>query len=203
MDIIREIGLQVVSILTLVFGILGITFSLMTLLSPNLVQQISHILNRSVNIDSKLKYLDKEIQIDAFFYSHHFLFGACLVAGSLFSLFFFFFQLDAAHLARIFGGNGGGLLTNDIFFNLIAWIGKIVCLLGLLSGLTILLAPSKMKKFEHKLNSWFETKPVFDKLDVSSRNVDIFFFRHPLLFGSVGAVISFVIIILSMINLLK
>ena len=53
MDIIREIGLQVISILTLVFGIMGITFSLMTLFSPKMIQQVSNVLNRSVNIEKK------------------------------------------------------------------------------------------------------------------------------------------------------
>lgn len=203
MDIIREIGLQTISILTLVFGIMGITFSLVTLFSPRLIQQISNILNRSVNIERKLSYLDKEIQIDAFFYSHHLLFGACLVAGSLFSLVFFFFQLDVANFPRIFGSSGGSFLTNEILCGSIALFGKVACVLGLLAGLIILFAPGKMKKIEHKLNSWFETKPMVDKLDASSRNVDMFFFRHPVLFGLAGALISFVLIILSIINLLK
>jgi hypothetical protein len=182
---------------------MGITFSLMTLFSPNLVQQISSVLNRSVNIDSKLSYMDKEIQIDAFFYSHHLLFGICLVGGSLFSLIFFFFQLDVANLTRIFGSSSGAFPAHDILFRFVALFGKIVCLLGLIAGFIILFAPGKMKKIEHKLNSWFETKSVLDKLDSSSRDVDMFFFRHPVFFGLVGAVISFVIIILSIVSLLK
>ena len=203
MDILREIGLQVISILTLVFGIMGIAFSLMMLFSPRLVQQISSILNRSINIEKKINYLDKEIQIDAFFYSHHILIGVCLVAGSLFSLIFFYFQLDVASLARIFGNRNGAFLSNQIFFSFIAVIGKIVCLLGLAAGLILLLAPGKMKKMEHKLNSWFETGQVVEKLDASSHNVDIFFFRHPVFFGLAGSLISLVLIILSIINLLE
>ncbi len=65
-----------------------------------------------------------------------------------------------------------------------------------------MVAPAKMKRFENKLNSWIETRSIFDKLDRSSQNVDSFFFRHPFLVGLTGAILSFLIISLTIINLL-
>ena len=41
MEIVKEIGLQVIEILTLLFGILGMTFSAMLMFSPNLTQSLS------------------------------------------------------------------------------------------------------------------------------------------------------------------
>jgi hypothetical protein len=43
---------------------------------------------------------------------------------------------------------------------------------------------------------------MFEKLEQSSDNVDSFFFRHPVPVGLTGAVISFFIISLSIVNLL-
>ena len=68
MEIVKEIGLQVIEILTLIFGILGMTFSAMLMFSPNLTQSLSNILNRNVNIDEKLSFLDKAFEITEYIY---------------------------------------------------------------------------------------------------------------------------------------
>jgi hypothetical protein len=60
-----------------------------------------------------------------------------------------------------------------------------------------------MQGIESKLNTWFETKAIFDKLDRSGPELDILFFRHPFFFGMAGAVISFLIITLAIVNLLS
>jgi hypothetical protein len=46
-------------------------------------------------------------------------------------------------------------------------------------------------------------KPFFDKLDKSNHDMDTFFFSHPVAGGLTGAVMSFMLIVLSLINLLK
>jgi hypothetical protein len=202
MEIIWEICLKAVEILTLIFGILGMTFSLMMLFSPSLAKTLSNVLNRSVNIEKRLEYLDKDIQIDAFVYNHNVLLGSLFIAGSLFSLFFFFFTLDAANFANIFFGQHKHALAGEIFFRTMTWIGKIVCLLGLIFGTLLMVAPNKMRRIESRLNSWFETKPMIEKLNKPGRELDSFFFRYPVTFGLIGAIISFFLIVLSIINLL-
>ena len=101
MDIFREIALQTVEFLTLIFGILGMTFSLMLLFSPHLARSLSNILNRQVNVDKRLEYLDKNIEITEFFYSYHVATGILIVAGSAFSLFFFFLSLYLLSFSQV------------------------------------------------------------------------------------------------------
>ena len=67
MEIFWEIGIQTIEILTLVFGIMGMTLSLMMVFSPRLTLNLSNILNRSIDVDKRLEYLDKDIQISDFF----------------------------------------------------------------------------------------------------------------------------------------
>lgn len=203
MEIFWEIGLQTIEILTLVFGVLGMTLSLMLLFAPRLAQSLSNILNRSVNVDKGIEYLDKEIEISDFFYSHHMAMGLALVAGSVFSLFFFFFSLDVSKFAGIFFGSRVNIFTAEFIVSAITWIGKIGCLAGLVIGLVLAFKPDFMKRIENKMNSWFATKPMIDKLDKSSHDVDTFLFRYPVAVGLTGAVISFFLIALSIINLLK
>ena len=203
MQIIQQIGLQAVEILTLVFGILGVTFSLLLMYSPNLTKSISAVFNRRVDLDDKMTYLNKDVHIDSYFYSHNMLFGTCLVAGSIFSLIFFFFRLDVSTFANIFFVSNRHLSTNEMIFDAVSWIGKVACFFGLFFGTMLFFAPNKMRHIETKLNSWFETRHLFEKLDNSDRDLDTFLFRRPVFFGAIGLIISLFIIVLSILNLLS
>ena len=203
MEIFWEIALQTVEFLTLIFGILGMTFSLMLLFSPHLARSLSNILNRQVNVDKRLEYLDKNIEITEFFYSYHVATGIVIVAGSAFSLFFFFLSLDVTKFADILFGSQANAFPGELIIRLVTWIGKIGCLAGLVFGILLLFAPDFMKRIEDKLNFWLETKPLIEKLDKSRHDLEPFFFRYPIAIGLTGAVVSFFLISLSIINLLK
>ena len=202
MEIIKEIGLQVIEIWTLMFGILGMTFSAMLMFSPTLTQNLSNILNRNVNVDEKISFLDKNIAITEYFYSHHVVVGLLFIFGSAFALFFFCFSLDIAKFIRVFFDSPTQVFFGEILLKSILRVGKVACLVGLFFGSLLLFAPGKMEKWENTLNSGFETGSVIKKLEQSSDNVDSFFFRHPLPVGLTGAGISFLIISRSIINLL-
>jgi hypothetical protein len=203
MEIFWEIGIQTIEILTLVFGIMGMTLSLMMVFSPRLTQTLSNTLNRSIDVDKRLEYLDKDIQISDFFYSHHITVGIILVAGSAFSLFFFFFSLDVTKFTDIFFGSQANAFSGELIIRSVTWLGKIGSLAGLVFGILLLFAPDFMKRIEDKLNFWLETKPLIEKFDKSSHDLETFFFRYPIAVGLTGAVLSFFLISLSIINLLK
>ena len=202
MEIIKEIGLQAIEVLTLTFGILGMTFSAMLMFSPNLTQNLSKMLNRNINIDQKIAILDRDVEVGHYFYGHHVVMGMLLIAGSAIALSFFYFSLDIAKFINIFFESPHQVFFGEILLASILWVGKITCLVGLFYGSLLMFAPIKAKHWEKKLNTWFETRSLFEKLEKSSENVDSFFFRHPIIVGLTGAVISFFIISLSIINLL-
>jgi len=202
MEIIREIGLQVIEILTLIFGTLGLTFSAMLMFAPNLTRKLSNILNRNVNVEQNMRFLDKDIAMSAFFYSHHVVVGLLLMAGSALALFFIYFSMDSTNFSKIFPGSPQQVFFGEILLDSILWVGKAACVAGLIFGGMLTASPEKMKRVENKLDSWFETGSVIEKLDQSNPNVDSFFFRHPLPVGVVGAIISFMILSLSIIHLL-
>jgi hypothetical protein len=90
-----------------------------------------------------------------------------------------------------------------MIFSAVSWIGKVACVFGIFVGTMLVFAPDKMRHIETKLNSWFETRHVFDKLDDSNRDLDTIFFRRPVFFGALGLIISLFIIVLSILNLLS
>ena len=102
MAIILEIGLQFIEVLTLVFGILGMTISAMMMFSPNLTKGLSENLNRNIHLDNKIRFLDTEIELNTYFYSHHVLMGLLLIFGSAIALFFFHISLDINKFIKVF-----------------------------------------------------------------------------------------------------
>ncbi len=203
MSVLQQIAFEAVEILTLVFGILGITFSLLLIFSPSLSKSISAVANRNVNFANAASYLDKDVSVDSLIYSHNVIFGICLSAGSAFALIFFFFSLDVSSFANIFFVSGKYVSTNKMIFDAVSWIGKVACFVGLICGIILSVAPEKMKRIEKVMTSWFETRPVFDKLDESKPELDTLFFRHPIVCGTVGLIISVFVIVLSILNLLS
>ena len=203
MEIFWDIAFHAIEILTLLFGVLGMAFSLLLLFSPRLTKSLGSFFNRNITVGSSARLLDKDIPTEALIYSHHVIVGLCLVAGSVFALIFFFFHVDIANFASVFLGSQKYFLTLEIIFFFFAWIARIGCVCGLAFGIFLLVAPQKMRVFENRLNTWFETKTFFEKLDQSGPELDVLFFRYPFFFGMAGAVLSFLIITLSVVNLLS
>jgi len=197
-----EIALQTASILALIFGILGIAFSLLLLISPNATQKISKVFNRSIDVDKKVSFLDKDIQTESIIYKYHIIAGVSLIVGSGFILIFLVFKLDITIFASIFFGSPKYALINEIILNSIAITGKLVGVTGIIIGFILLFSPGKMKKLEKKVNTWFSTQNMVSKLDENHHDIDTFIYRHAMLFGIIGLVTSILLTFLATINLL-
>jgi hypothetical protein len=203
MEIFWDIALHTVEILTLLFGVLGMALSLLLLVSPRLTKTVGEFFNRNVNVDPKLSLLDKDIKTEAFIYSHRVIFGLCMIAGSVFAFVFFVFDLNISNVASVFIGSQQYFVAFEIVFYAFAWIARIACVLGFVFGGLLLFAPDKLRRIDGKMNTWFETHGIFATLDRNIPEVDALFFRHPFFFGLIGALLSFLVIALSVVNLLS
>lgn len=203
MNLLWEIGLQAIEIMTLLFGLLGMTLALLLLFAPRVAQSVSGVLNRSVDVDKKLGLLDRDIRTEGAIYGHPILMGIGLVAGSVFALFFFLCRFDAAKFAQVFFGSHNHLVYGEIIFQTVDWIGKIGCLFGLLTGLGLIIAPRRMRSLEQKMNVRYETRSWIEKYQRPIYSLDTLFFRYPILFGLLVGSISSVLIVISIINLLR
>ena len=116
MEIFWDIAFHAIEILTLLFGVLGMAFSLLLLFSPRLTKSLGSFFNRNITVGQSARILDKDIPTEAIIYSHHVIVGLCLVAGSVFALIFFFFNVDIANFASVFLGSPKYFLTLEIIF---------------------------------------------------------------------------------------
>lgn len=198
----QQIGLQAIEILSLIFGILGMSVSFFLLFSPNLIKSACKVFNRQVNVDEKIEAVDKEIDIDSFFYRNNIIVGACLLVGSVFSLIFLFFKWDIYHFAHIFSVTQKDVPMSSMILHIMSWVMKISCFFGLIFGVILFFSPKKMKRIESKLNLRIQTRPIVDKLNKNVFEFDNLFFRQPMILGIIGFILSVLIVILSTLNLL-
>lgn len=203
MTLLWEISLNTIEILTLVFGILGMTLSLMLLFAPRAAQNLSSIFNRSLDVERQLGFLDKDIPTENLIYDHPLLLGGVLLAGSGFAFLFFQFKFDPISFAQIFFGERQPTVLGEILFQTIAWVGRVVCLFGMAAGLVLILAPAKLRMVEQRLNRWIETRVLIDRINRPVKSLDMVFFRYPIFFGLVAGSISSLLIVLSIMNLLR
>lgn len=203
MNLLWEIGLQTIEILTLVFGILGMTLSLMLLFAPRAARHVSNVFNRTLDVDQKLGFLDRDISTENLVYGHPLLIGALLLIGSGFAFLFFTLKFDVLHLTAIFFGAPHETVFGEIIFQTMAWIGRLGCLFGMAAGLILILAPRRLRTVEQRMNRWIETRRWIDKVNRPVKSLDTLFFRYPVFFGLLGGSISCLLIVLSILNLLR
>jgi hypothetical protein len=200
-EIIKNIGFQTLEILILILSLVGLAISFLLLVSPNRAKSINSLFNQQITIDNKLNYLDKPVLTDSLTYRHNILFGITLITGSGFLLVFLFFQMDVPRVVSLFSDYKYVVLV-DIVVKAMVLAGKIASLAGIIFGLLLLFAPEAMIKIENRMDSWFATQFVVDRLDESHHGVENLILKYPLLFGFAGLMTSLILVILSIGSLL-
>ena len=197
------IFLQALEIFTLVVGIVGMVLSMLLLLAPRLLNRMGESLNRSIDVDNKISRLvDRNIPTAAFFYRHNIISGVGLIVGAVCVLLFLFFRLDLDGLVSVFFGNDQFKVAYEILITTLALLGKVAGAAGLLIGVILVSRPEKMQKIERRMDTWFATQPMWEKLDRSRPSVDTLVYRRPIIFGAIGLFTSVVLTFMAVNNLI-
>lgn len=200
MNPIVDIFLDTTAILTIVCGVAGILLSLGLIFFPERTRAIDEFLSRTYHLKERLAYFDQAIRNELPIYRRPMIWGVLFILGSLVTLIFLFFQLDVKHLLAVLGVQETRRLLVEILLEVMVLTGKIAGMIGLVLGLFLMVAPGRLQNIEKRLNAWVATQPIVDRLDVFNHIVNVFSFRHPILIGSIGALLSTVLIVLSIAN---
>ena len=197
MNPILEICLDTTAILTIVWGVAVLIFSLSLIFFPDRTQAIDEFLSRSYQLKERLAYFDQTIRNELFIYRHPMVYGALFMIGSVVTLIFLFVQMDVDRLVGILHIQEDHRLPWAMVLEVLVLTGKLAGAIGVIVGLFLMIAPGRLQRIENRLNAWIATQPLVDRLDVFNHVVNIFSFRHPLLIGSIGVLLSIVLITLS------
>lgn len=195
---------QALETFTLVVGIVGVLLSALLLFAPRRLNRIGESLNRSIEVDKQISRLvDRNIPTEAFFYRHNIVSGVCLIFGAAFILVYLFFRLDVDGIMTVFFGNDKFRVTNEILISTISLLGKIAGAAGLLIGVILVCRPAKMQQIERRMDIWFATQPLWERLDCSHPTVDTLVYRRPIIFGVIGLCTSLLLTFLAVNNLIR
>lgn len=203
MNVVFDIALHTVEVVNLVSGILGMTLSLLLLFAPGVARNLSGLFNREVDTDRRLTFLDRSFASEKLIYGHPLLVGGCLSAGAAFGLVFLFYDFNAHKYASIFFGPGFHPILGEFVFQVVAWIGRVACTLGVLAGGSLMIAPEALRSLDRRLSAHFDTGQWIDRLQRPAHSLDSVFFRYPIVFGLFGGAVSCLLIVLSVLNLLR
>ena len=201
MNVIWDLVIQAIEIITLVIGILGVILSVLLLCSPKLTMVVSRTFNRYVDVDKKLSYLDKEIRTDHLIYQHNIFAGVFLIFGSAFLLVYLFYRFDAQSLINALFSSGEYRMSKEILIETLAIIGKFAGITGILAGSILLFNPNIMKMVEGRLNRWFATEPFVERLEKTQGDIDSIVYKRPIVFGLIGLVTSIYLTFLAFNNI--
>jgi hypothetical protein len=197
MNAIVDICLDTTAILTIVCGAAGLIFSLSLIFFPERMRAIDTFLSRTYHLKERLAYFDQTIRNELFIYRHPVGCGCCFIVGSVVALIFLFTQMDVARLLGVLHIQDTQRLLWEMVLEGLVIAGKLAGAIGVIIGLFLIIAPGRLQRIENRLNSWVATQPLVDRLDVFNHVVNVFSFRHPILIGSIGALLSIVLIALS------
>jgi len=196
MEPIREICLQSVKILVFILGLVGLFISFLLLLSPDLVKSLRNFFDRKIIIEKKLSFLNRSIDTERIVYKFNIPSGLLLITSAGFMLAFLFFQIDVSSIAALFRGHRY-LFLFEILTGMLVLLGKIAGIAGLATGFLLLFAPHVMIRIEKKMDAWFATQFVVERLDEFHDGIDNLILRFPLPFGFAGLTTSLILIFLS------
>ncbi|MFC1799242.1 hypothetical protein ACFLZL_05505, partial [Thermodesulfobacteriota bacterium] len=171
MKILQEICLQSLEILILVLGLTGVVISILLLISPRMIKTFSSVFDKRIFVDRKLSYLNREVVTDSITYRYNVPTGLVLIAGSVFLLIFLFFQLDIQKITNFFSDVRYPFIY-EMIAGVLILVGKIAAFAGLVAGLLLSFVPEIMIKIEDKMDSWFSTQYMVDKLDKFHHGLD-------------------------------
>jgi hypothetical protein len=197
MNAIVDICLDTTAILTIVCGAVGLIFSLSLIFFPERMRAIDTFLSRTYHLKERLAYFDQTIRNELFIYRHPVGCGCCFIVGSVVALIFLFAQMDVARLLSVLQIQDTQRLLWEMVLEGLVIAGKLAGAIGVIIGLFLIIAPGRLQRIENRLNSWVATQPLVDRLDVFNHVVNVFSFRHPILIGSIGVLLSIVLIALS------
>jgi len=197
MNAIIDICLDTTAILTIVCGAAGLIFSLSLIFFPERMRAIDTFLSRTYHLKERLAYFDQTIRNELFIYRHPLGCGFCFIIGSMVTMIFLFTQMDVARLLGVLQVQDTQRLLWEMVLEGLVIVGKLAGAIGVIIGLFLIIAPGRLQRIENRLNSWVATQPLVDRLDVFNHVVNMFSFRHPILIGSIGVMLSIVLIALS------
>ena len=185
-------------VIFLIFGSLaGLATGVLLLLRPEALQKMGEKLNRWISTRHLDQSMERTINLDLWFYRYRRVFGALILLGAIYVLYYFTVSMDRAStidgLARYFKLHPvliGGLL------DALALSSILGALCAALIGLFLILRPSMLRNIEQVSNQWVSLRRAMKPVEIRREGVDEYVFQRARQAGILLVLGSFYVLIM-------
>lgn len=190
---LEEIFLEAVTLFVAFGVVFTFILGLWLLLQPAGALRFIDISSKGFSLRRWMKPLQIPRYQEKIFYRYNKPLGAVLLAGAIYSLYYFIFDYNQASLTHAFSRYFNVSTTDWLLevMNIFLVAGNVFVML---IGFTILFFPGSLKAFEEKCNSWISTRNVYKVLDIENKVVDSMLLRYPRALGMLIVLTSFYVL---------
>lgn len=152
-------------------------FGIAIALQPTLLDRVRELSDRHLSLRRATRPLDLPRDADRWFYRHHRVYGATVIALAIFLLYVLVFGYSAPAWVGPRGGayHEVALILAEVA-RIVLWL---VAVLALIVGTVVFVRPSALKGVEGVANRWLTPRRWTRGLDREYRSVDTWAARHP------------------------
>ena len=176
---VNRLLLHVLILVLMTGSIAGLFAGTALVLRPAWLLHVGKFLNRWISTRPITRLLDRMVRIDRWFYRHHQVSGALMLAGAIFLINFYTgsfdkpFILDKLSHALALAPKLISFLLDSVVFTILLGAA-----LALIISLFLLIRPSMLKDFERGANQWISLRQALKPLEVSRFGMDEFVFQN-------------------------
>ncbi len=171
--------LQSFVIFLIVGSIAGMVVGALLLLHPQSLQRVSQNLNRWISTRHLNQSLERNIDLDPWFYRYRRTAGTFILLGAVYIFYYFAVSMDKTDTinglvkySKLHPLLVGGLLDALVLSALLG------ALLAAFVGLFMLLRPSLLRDFEQAANRWVSMRRALKPMEVSNHSLDDYVFKY-------------------------
>ncbi len=176
--------LQSAVIFLILGSVAAIMIGGMLLFRHEQLRKVSALLDRWISTRRFDRPLEKRISLDPWFYRHSRVTGVAILAGAVFILYFFTFELERAQtVAGLVHRFSYPSALAEAMVDALVLIAFLGALSAVLVSVFILFRPSLLRGFETQANQWLSLRKSIKPLEIPRDDLERYVERHARQFG--------------------
>ncbi|MCK5707388.1 MAG: hypothetical protein KAI43_07015 [Candidatus Aureabacteria bacterium] len=204
MKIIFNILIESSEYFAIIAGILGLMLFFTMSFSLDILKILGKLFNRPYSTKNIEQSVNKTTNIENALYARSMLVGAIVSFASVWIFFFLVFQLDLEKIIKILSIKHEMIPFMLALFQTAKLFSIFSIVICFIFGLILSFDRNSAEAISNKLNSWYDTERLEEKLDNTIfKDTDTICFLHNKFFGFLGLIASIILLVLAITNIVS
>lgn len=185
--LIGDIGFHAALMFMALAAIVGLVAGVMMLTRPDVLAIAGKYVNRWVSTRKIDRTLERWFSLDRWFYEHHRISGGLMLAGAIWTAWYFAlsFDLDTHRLAvTLSRGNYGAAQAAEILLDSFRLVCMASAIFAVVFSFILFWRPGLLRDFQAGANEWLSLRRTLKPVEVQRAGVDEYVAQHTRLAGA-------------------